>query len=335
METLSIHPLQDCWDNLLASVRADALRVALERRLFAALEQPLDAAAVAATQGWQASPTRALLDQLWSMGMLSRSEAGEGAYRNAPVAACYLHPQAPRYCGDALLFRLRTLRALGAQLENRLAGEVPAGPPPGGWAEAARVQIAQEQRAVTVDTALALMQRLEAFAGAPRLLDLGGGPGLVAIALARANPQLHGVVFDLSDSAAVARENIAAAGLGGRLEARGGDLLHDDLGSGYDLVWCSSVLHFMPDPPAALEKIHRALRPGGTLVCAHAEVPGQAADAARVLPYYLGLRMQGRYLPLPGELVTVLEAVGFEVTGQLPAVTFPLAPVTVQIARRR
>ncbi|WP_265168734.1 hypothetical protein [Pseudomonas solani] len=146
----------------------------------------------AAAQGWQASPARALLDQLWSMGLLSWTEVGEGAYCNAPVAACYLHPQAPRYCGDALLFRLRTLRALGAQLEGRLAGEVPAGPPPGGW-----------------------------------------------------------------------------------------------------------------------------------------------ADAARVLPYYLGLRMQGRYLPLSGELVTVLEAVGFEVIEQLPAVTFPLAPVAVQIARRR
>lgn len=333
MENQSIHPLQGCWDSLLASVRADALRVALERGLFATLEQPLKAEAVAELQGCQALPTRAWLDQLWSTGLLLRT--GEGTYRNAPVAACYLHPQAPRYCGDALLFRLRTLRALGAQLENRLAGEVPAGPPPGGWAEAARVQIAQEQRAVTVDTALALMQRQGAFAGAPRVLDLGGGPGLVAIALARANPQLSGVVFDLPDSAAIARDNIAAAGLGERLEAWGGDLQQSDLGSGYDLVWCSSVLHFMPDPPATLAKIHAALRPGGTLVCAHAELPEAVAEAARVLPYYLGLRMQGRYLPAPGELAVALEAAGFEVIEQLPAVTFPLAPVAVQIARRR
>ena len=69
---------------------------------------------------------------------------------------------------------------------------------------------------------------------------------------------MHGCVFDWPETVAVAAANIAHAQLSHRLEILGGD---------YDLIWCSSVLHFVPDMTAALRKIHAALTPGGVFVC--------------------------------------------------------------------
>ena len=84
---------------------------------------------------------------------------------------------------------------------------------------------------------------------------------------------MHGVVFELPEAADVAAQHIAEAGLASRLEARGGDLARDDIGTGYDLIWCSSVLHFVPELSACLAKLHAALKPGGELICVHAEIP--------------------------------------------------------------
>jgi 2-polyprenyl-3-methyl-5-hydroxy-6-metoxy-1,4-benzoquinol methylase len=75
----------------------------------------------------------------------------------------------------------------------------------------------------------------------------------------------------------VAAANIAHAQLSNRLETLGGDLDSDDIGGDYDLVWCSSVLHFVPDMAAALRKIRAALKPGGVFVCVQAEIARRPA----------------------------------------------------------
>jgi hypothetical protein len=104
----------------------------------------------------------------------------------------------------------------------------------------------------------------------------------VAIALAQAHAGVHGCVFDWPETVAVAAANIAHAQLSDRLETLGGDLDSDDIGGDYDLVWCSSVLHFVPDMAAAAQdprgpetRRRLRLRAGG-----NRPAPG---DAARVL----------------------------------------------------
>jgi predicted O-methyltransferase YrrM len=336
------HPLQPYWDLTLASVQADALRVALETRLFSHLRVPLSAPALAARLQLHPANTGYLLELLWSMGLLQRQgEAGTGYhYRAAAVASRYLADESSDYCGDAWVFRLRALRHFGGQLDEQLRSGRPGPSAPNlngsvaNWAAAARLQIAQEQRAVTAAAALAVMQRVPEFPQARRLLDLGGGPGLVAIALAEANPGLSGEVFDYPATAAVAQQNIDRAGLDGRLSVRGGDLLSDAIGEGYDLIWCSSVLHFVADVGATLSMIHAALRPGGVLVCAHAEIPPTAAAALQVMPYYLSMRMLGRHVSVAGGLCAALQKTGFVSIDCFEQVAFAMAPVAVQVARR-
>lgn len=334
------HPLQPYWDLTLAGVRADALRIALEWKLFDLLQVPTTAPTIARQLQLNPVNTGYWLEALWSMALLTRDEQQPPHYHNTEVARDYLCSDEPDYCGDAWTFRLRGLRHFGGQLGDQVRVGQPSGQAPNvattidNWTAAARLQLAQEQRAVTVEVALRLMSRISEFADARRFLDLGGGPGLVAIALVRDNPLLCGEVFDFPQTVSVAAENIRKAGLEHCLTVRGGDLASDPIGEGYDLIWCSSVLHFVPDLVAILKKIHAALRPGGVLVSAHAEIPQDPELARRVMPYYLSMQMLGRQVTHAGGLVDALVQVGFVDIDHYPEVAFAVAPVAVQVARR-
>lgn len=334
------HPLQPYWDLTLATVRADALRIALDWKLFNLLQVPSSALTVARQLQLDPTNTSYWLDVLWSMELLARDNCQPSQYRNTAVASDYLRADAPDYCGDAWTFRLRGLRHFGSQLGDQVSAGQPSGQASDvatsidNWTTAARLQIAQEQRAVTVDVALRLMAQVPEFHAARRMLDLGGGPGLVAIALVRDNPRLCGEVFDFVQTVDVAADNIRRAGLEQRLQVRGGDLASDPIGEGYDLIWCSSVLHFVPDMAATLAKIHAALRPGGVLVSAHAEIPADPEHARRVLPYYLSMQMLGRQVTHAGGLQEALLQTGFVDIDNSPEVAFAVAPVSALVARR-
>ena len=106
------------------------------------------------------------------------------------------------------------------------------------------------------------------LSAARRLLDLGGGPGTSSLTFARFNPDLHCVVFDLPGPLEIAREQITAAGLEDRVTTRSGDFLVDDLGTGYDTVYISSIIHML-GPDRTLQLLRRAravLEPGGRLL---------------------------------------------------------------------
>ncbi len=338
------HALQPYWDLAVAPVQADALAAALELGIFDVLATPHTPAQLADTLSLHAPHTALLLELLWSMQVLERDVADTDAstqrYRCTASTLQYFCRASVAFCGDAWLYRLHALRHFATQLNTLVCAggkAAPYGAANGiNWAAAAQQQIGQEQRAVTMRAALSVMQRIAPFAARNtplRLLDLGGGPGWVAIALAQAHAGVHGCVFDWPETVAVAAANIAHAQLSERLETQGGDLGSDDIGGDYDLIWCSSVLHFVPDMAAALRKMHAALKPGGMLVCVQAEIAPAAEDAARVLPYYLPMRMLGRTVTRQGELAQLLRDAGWRQVEQYGASDFPMAPVQVLIAR--
>lgn len=336
------HALQPCWDMQLAGLSADALHVALELGVFAHLKDYIAPEQLALNSGLNPNNTALLLELLWSIAILERRDIAEGKmqYRLPSNLKPYLHASSPLNCADALLFRHQTLRHAGAQLAAQMRQEATHSAAINpitmqlGWAQAAKVQIAQEQRAVTVDAAKVILGQQPEFKLMRTMLDLGGGPGLVAIALSHLQPTLSGVVFEYPAVAEVAQENIERAGLSSRLHARSGDLVTDDFGDGYDLIWCSSVLHFVPDIPAMLSKLHAALTPTGMLICCHAEISDDLQHARPLLPYYLNMRMQGRHVLPAGQLASRLRQAGFASVAQIDQVRFPVTPVTVLIARR-
>jgi predicted O-methyltransferase YrrM len=105
------------------------------------------------------------------------------------------------------------------------------------------------------------------LSGVRHLLDLGGGPGTYAITFCQAHPELKATVFDLPGPVQIAQENIARHGLSHRLGTLEGNFLKDGIGSGYDFIWISHILHSHDEAQCRLilNKAIDALNPGGTL----------------------------------------------------------------------
>jgi len=84
-----------------------------------------------------------------------------------------------------------------------------------------------------------------ALAGSPprRLLDVGGGSGAYAIAVARAFPEARATVLEASPVDTIARRAISAAGLGDRIAVVTADMFTDPWPADHDTHLFSNVLH--------------------------------------------------------------------------------------------
>lgn len=328
-----MHALQPYWNLASAALNAEALRLALQHDLFTGLQVASGAAAVAERLNLDRRATAAWLELLWSLGCLERvADNPEPLYLVSAVARRHWCP-GDGDCRRAWVNRLDRLRHAADGLDALLTGGATPVPPSGqAWAEGARRQIDQEQRAVTAPLAVRLFRDWPELRGRGRLLDLGGGPGRVALALARAFPALRATVMDWPEAVDVARENIVEAGLEARVDTRGGDATREPLGQGYDVIWCSSVLHFVADPAAVLRRCQEALAPGGVLICAHGERCATPRANARVLPFYLPMMLAGHFVPQAGDLAGLLEGAGFQQVERRGEHGFPLAPVAVWLA---
>ncbi len=114
-----------------------------------------------------------------------------------------------------------------------------------------------------------------------RVLDVGGGSGMFAVPLARLGHQVT-VVDPSADALATLARRAATAGVGDLVSGVQGDgdllgevltaLLPDD--GGYDLALCHFVLEVVDDPAVTLREIAGALRSGGQVSVAAANLAG-------------------------------------------------------------
>jgi SAM-dependent methyltransferase len=99
------------------------------------------------------------------------------------------------------------------------------------------------------------------------LLDVGGASGTWTLAFLRARPESTATIFDLPHAVAQARARLAGTPMADRVSFAVGDFYRDELPAGADLAWVSAIVHqhSRPDNCALFAKVHRALRPGGTI----------------------------------------------------------------------
>jgi len=126
--------------------------------------------------------------------------------------------------------------------------------------------MANSERAGDAQLAVDIVSKLPEFQFFRKMLDLGGGPGIIGMAVVAAHPSMKGVIFDLPAVVRVAQTFIQRYEIGDRVEVLGGDFNRDPIGEGYDLILACNSLQFAQVIDSVVKKIHDALNPGGVFV---------------------------------------------------------------------
>ena len=182
-------------------------------------------------------------------------------YVNSELSATYLLKESPfsqqhylseKYRNVARWARLPELMRKGPELVEKgpFFGEVISC-----MAENARCGLLQ-------GTVRTVMEHVD-FGKVRKLLDLGGGHGLYAIAFAKMNEQLEAFVFDLPPVTVKTKQYIEKYGAS-NVDVIPGDFFKEELGTGYDLIFSS----FNPGGkvPELIPKIASALNEDGVFV---------------------------------------------------------------------
>ncbi len=112
------------------------------------------------------------------------------------------------------------------------------------------------------------------FSGFKRLVDIGGGKGALFAAILKANPELHGVLFDQAHVVTDSRTAMEAEGLAGRCEIVSGDFF-ESVPAGGDAYLLKYIVHDWNDERALaiLRNCRKAMKEGSKLLVIEMIVP--------------------------------------------------------------
>jgi ubiquinone/menaquinone biosynthesis C-methylase UbiE len=184
------------------------------------------------------------------------------------------------------------------------------------------------EREAAFQASMAGRAELEAFAVVAafdfrsfrRLVDVGGGQGILLRAILEAVPELTAVLVDRPGAVEQASERLAAAGLAGRVECVPGDFF-DSVPDGADAYLVSRVLHDWDDADAAriLASCHAAMTRESRLLVVEALLPERVHDAPAVIRMDLHmLELLGARERTEGEYHELLAGAGFRVVSVVP-----------------
>lgn len=223
--------------------------------IFELLTSPRTAGDIAGSLKTDPRATGILLDAIASLGLLRKTR---DAYRNTPLAKRFLLRSSSLYQGD-MLRHADSLWKSWSGLDGVVRNGRPV--PREGRDHDAFIRAMQNNSVLTAPGVVASLD----LRGVRTALDLGGGPGTYGIEFARRGIEV--TLFDLPDTMAIAREIVGASGVKG-VRFLHGDFHTDDIGTGYDLVLVSQILHSL-SPEESIEllrKVRTALNPGGKAV---------------------------------------------------------------------
>ena len=251
---------------LIAPIRSKLLLTSIELKVFNELSEPRSAEDVAKAIGTHPRNTGVFLDSLAAIDLLQKKD---GLYRNLPIAQVFLVENSPTYLGRLFTF----IKPDDQSLQN-LPKLVKEGPPPPPekppFSEEALAKgvviMADVERVGYAQKAVEIVSELPEFPSFRKMLDLGGGPGLIGMAIVDAHPTMMGVIFDIAPVIKETEKFIQEYEMGDRMEVLSGDFNRDSIGEGYDLVWASGVFQFATDIDLVVKKVRDALNPRGVFV---------------------------------------------------------------------
>lgn len=235
---------------------------AVELGVFEAIHfEDLTAKEIAERTGCNERATAIFLDALAGMGLL---EKRGDAYINAPSIRHLLSGGS----SNALMAYLRhqnnswrNWSSLTEVIKTGQAGKKHSD-------KKGRIDLAGAMRYGSVEAAERLNLMVD-FTGIRNICDMGCGPGAVCMELMQIHPHLKAVLLDHDREALkIARQEARVRGLQDRIEIVHGDILTEDSGKNFDMVFMTLVLCLFTrrDAMCLLKKAKGTLRPGGLLV---------------------------------------------------------------------
>ena len=167
--------------------------------------------------------------------------------------------------------------------------------------------------------------------GSGAFLDVGTGAGWLALEAARIWPKLRIVGIDVWEPAlALARDNVTVSEHGERIELKSQAVEHLDEPETYALAWFPGTFIPAEITQTALERIYRALVPGGWLIFALWALSDDLLAAAVA---NLRIVRSGGYPWLATDVADALLAAGF-VGIEAPPLGEPASPVAFVLGQR-
>ena len=289
------------------------LFTALDFDLFNLLEEPKTANQISEEIETNPYLTEKFLNALVALQLHSKHD---GRYANTKLASTFLVKSSPFYQGN--LFRLSAKGSDNcSKMSSILKGEIQK-EKDGRFEDVfdPRFILAMAEGAMrgSLHRTVKEVSNLPEFQRARKLLDLGGGHGLYAIAFSQINPNLEAVLFDLPHVTEVAKEFIAKYEMEERIAIIRGNFLEDDIGNGYDIIFASDVFYRKKDVLLGiLKKIHDALNDNGSIVLKHWLLnDDRTAPLVSVLfDFKLSLQGDRHYIYTEKEYIELLQEVGF------------------------
>jgi SAM-dependent methyltransferase len=285
----------------MAFSMARSIMTGVKLGLFeAAQEGPRSAADIARACATHPGATEKLLGALTGCGYF---RFRNGAYALTPKATKWLLRRSPQNLCDKLLFQFYEWDMVEGYEAFVRTGQPMAGHE-GMQGDAFWNVYQRGMRNLAGLAAGKVADRFPVPPGARDMLDLGGSHGYYSVSLCRKHPDLKAVILDLPEAVRHAAPILAEEKMGDRVTHRPGNALTDDLGeASVDVVFMSQLVHHFTDAQnrALVQKIARALRPGGVCGISDAirpRTPGDAGQTAALLDLYFAMVSESGTWPL-------------------------------------
>ncbi|MCC6588824.1 MAG: methyltransferase [Bryobacterales bacterium] len=246
---------------------------AIELEVFTELaKHPLSLAELRGRLGVHPRAARDFFDALVALGFLARTD---GVYSNSPATDLYLDKKKPSYVGGILEMCNHRLYSFWGHLTEALRTGRPQNEARDGampmfealYADPARLrEFLRAMTGISHGANIAIAHKFP-WANYKTYVDVGTAQGDLAVQIAKANPHLTGIGFDLAEVAPIFEDYAAENGLSGRVTFKAGDFFRDPLPYA-DVVTMGHILHDwgLAAKRMLIEKAYKALPEGGALV---------------------------------------------------------------------
>lgn len=229
------------YKTILQYREAELLFEALKLDIFSYLDEPTTLEEFLKSTNYDKENTKYFLSALLSCGYIEKNNL---TYCNTKCSKLYLSKNSSKYIGKAILFRekLGSISNIGDKVKDNSLGQNDKL----NFSELA--EIVHDEMYVTgrVDDFNREIKQL--FSDKYRnykVLDLGGGSGVLSIEFIRNFPNSTAYVFETSEVACISKKIIEKNDMQDKIFVLEGDFNVDAIGDGYDLIIASGIFNFV------------------------------------------------------------------------------------------